>query len=101
MNTAQHAGKILEAWSFADRSSLDDALDGASVSCSSVRSISRFEFEKQEMLQSIVEHLRNLESHGELPECSQGSGAMTLLCHLSSNLGHEEATVKSKLARKR
>ncbi len=88
MNSAEHAGEILQAWRFHDRSGFTTALDSAFVSCTAVRSISRFESECREVLQSVVEHLRTLDNRGEFPDHSKGSGASALLSHLSSGLNH-------------
>lgn len=92
MNIAQHATNILEAWKFQDRSSLGIALESASVSCKAAQAASRLESEREEMLQSIVEHLRLLADGNQLPDPSKNSGALTLLSHLSSdarNRGYE------------
>lgn len=85
MNIAQHASNILEAWKVRDTSGLGAALETASASCKAAPSVSRLENEKEEMLQSIVEHLRGLSSVNDLPDQSKGSGAIALLYHLSSS----------------
>jgi hypothetical protein len=85
MNTEQHAGNILHAWKFADRSNLELALSSAFASCVAVRSISHLENEKSEVLQAVVEHLRDLGKKDRLPNYSNGCGALTLLAHLSTN----------------
>ena len=85
MNIAQHASNILEAWKVRDTSGLGAALETASASCQRAPSVSRLENEREEMLQSIVEHLRGLSSANDLPDQSNGSGAIALLYHLSSS----------------
>jgi hypothetical protein len=84
MNTAQLASNILQAWRYQDRSRLGTALDSASNSCTGTRAGSNLEIEREEMLQSIVEHLRQLANQDQLPDPSKSNGALTLLSHLSS-----------------
>ncbi len=86
MNTEQHASSILAAWELADRSTVEIALNRALASCRATRSISSLESERQEVLQSVAEHLRALAGNGRFPAYSQGSGALTLLFHLSASL---------------
>ncbi len=86
MNTAQHACNILQAWKQSDRPGLEIALNSASHSCTAATTISRLELEKQEVLESIVQHLRELDSGNISLQCSRGNGALTLLSHLSSDL---------------
>ena len=93
MNTAQHACNILQAWNRSDRPGLEIALNSAWISCSAPESISRLEFEKQEVLESVVEHLR---SNNSL-QCSRDNGALTLLSHLSSDLSSFEPSGSQKL----
>ena len=81
MNTAEQAERLLQAWTIADRTSLNQALKVAYNSCQTAHPISQFERERQEVLQSIVEHLRclnNSDAHLALESC----GAFTLLRHL-------------------
>ncbi len=82
MNTTQHAGHILEAWRYGDRPNFKTALNVALVACTAGRPTSPFESERQELLQSIVEHLRSCDIQGQLPEYSKGS-VFALLYHLS------------------
>ena len=98
MNSAQHASNILEAWRYMDRSGLGTALDRAAASFGGTQSISRFESEREEMLQSIIEHLRGLSSTNALPDCAGGSGAVTLLSHLSSPFEQPEFSEAKKSA---
>ncbi len=84
MNTARHASNILEAWRYRDDCGLGTALERAAASYTDSEAGSHFESEREEMLQSIVEHLRGLSRTNTLPEYSRGSGAVTLLSHLSS-----------------
>ncbi len=86
MNTAQHAGRILNAWKTADDAALADALGTAQRSCHSVRSVNRFENEKQEVLESVIEHLQMFQRTEQLPAYSRAAAAATLLAHLSSDL---------------
>ncbi len=85
MNAGQHAGQILQAWKLKEILNFEIALNRASASCATSGALSHLESERAEMLQSIVEHLRALSREGKLPEYSRGSGARTLLSHLSSN----------------
>lgn len=82
MDTAQHAGNILEAWRFRDLSKFNAALDGASQASSGSVSVSLLEAEREEMLQSIVEHLRWHDRPRQLENFSS-CAAFTLLHHLS------------------
>ncbi len=90
MNAAQHASQILQAWKFRDVSNFETALDSAFASCAAPRPHSHLESEREEVLQSIVEHLRAIKREGRLPEYSRVSGARTLLSHLSSDLSPRE-----------
>ncbi|HEX4166281.1 MAG TPA: hypothetical protein VHZ55_12505 [Bryobacteraceae bacterium] len=85
MNTAQHADRILSAWRTADRIALKDALLSARHSCDCLRSVSRLDNEKQEVLESVVEHLQTFERQEQFPAYSTAAGAATLLAHLCSD----------------
>ena len=87
MNVAQHAANILEAWH--NSSELGAALESAS-SLRSARPASNLESERGEMLESIVDHLRQLASRNQLPEPGRRNGALILLSHLSSGAGVQE-----------
>ncbi|HEY7211872.1 MAG TPA: hypothetical protein VH477_16490 [Bryobacteraceae bacterium] len=87
MNVAQHASNILEAWH--NSSKLGAALESAS-GFKMNRPVSNLESERGEMLESIVDHLRQLASRNELPEPGRRNGALTLLSHLSSGAGVQE-----------
>ncbi len=90
MNAAQHASQILEAWRRKDRCNLESVLDRAFLSCTASRHVSRLENEREELLWSIVEHLKEANLEGTLPEYSVGSGARALLSHLSANSRSKE-----------
>lgn len=92
MNAAQHAGQILQAWKFKHVSNFETALNRASASWPTSGPPSQLESERAEVLQSIVEHLRAVNREGKLPEYSRGSGARTLLSHLSSNSKPKEGS---------
>ncbi len=64
MNTAQHAGRILNAWKTADHAALADALTNAQRSCRGVRSVNRLENEKQEVLESVIRTLAGFRPAG-------------------------------------
>jgi len=86
LNTGQHAGHILKAWKRgSDLLEFDTALKTAWASYKATRSISRLEDERQEVLKTVVEHLRDLRAAGERPAYSRSSGAVTLLSHLSDS----------------
>ncbi len=85
MNAAQCAGQILQAWKLRDVSNFETALDSASASCTASRPLSDLESEREELLQSVVEHLRAINREGKLAGHSRLSGAWTLLSHLSSD----------------
>jgi hypothetical protein len=89
MDTAQHAGNILEAWRFRDLSKFNAALDGASQTCSGGVSVSLLEAEREEMLQSIVEHLRRYDIPQQF-ENLLSCAAFTLLHHLSKGRNPKE-----------
>lgn len=82
MDTAQHAGNILEAWRLRDVSKFNAALDGASRACSGSFSVSSLEAEREEMLQSIVEHVRRCDGPRQF-ENFLSCAVVTLLHHLS------------------
>jgi len=90
MNAAQHADQILKAWEFRDAPKFETALESAFASCKTSRPLSHLESEREELLQSIVEYLRNINREGNLVEYSRRSGAWTLLSHLSSDYKPKE-----------
>lgn len=84
MNVAQHAEKILAAWSVADPVSFEQELESALHSCRRGAPVGRLECEQQEVLQSVVERLRSVGTPGGgrrgLQEVHAG---FALLAHLS------------------
>ena len=101
METAQHAGQILQAWKTADRPRLVTALDSASQTCNTIRSLSRLEFEQQEILESVVQHLLHLNCNDQVPQYASGNGALVLLSHLSSDPELRECPMKKTSSQKR
>lgn len=95
MDTAQHAGNILEAWRFRDLSKLNAALDEALLACAACISVSRLEAEREEMLQSVAEHLREHNGPQQLEDFSS-CAAVTLLRHLSASLSEKEKSEYSQ-----
>jgi hypothetical protein len=76
MSTAQHAGRILEAWKRADPAAFEVEVEGALVACRTARPVSALEFEQREVLESVAEQLR---SRGASPRVDAG---LALLRHL-------------------
>ena len=98
MNAAQHACRILETWRLSDRLNLEGVLDRAFVACADPGPLSCLESERQELLGSIIEHMRVVNSNSSLPEYSIGSGARALLSHLSADCNRkEESDTNAKL----
>jgi hypothetical protein len=62
MNVAQHAEKILAAWTLADPVGFEQELDSAMRSCQRERPANYLECEQREVLESVVERLRSI--HG-------------------------------------
>lgn len=58
MSTAQHAGRILEAWSRADAAALANEVEDALSACKLVRPLSALEEEQRELLESVAERFR-------------------------------------------
>lgn len=58
MSTAQHAGRILEAWSHADPAAFANEVEDALIACKSSRPLSALEYEQRELLQSVAERFR-------------------------------------------
>ncbi|HLH01606.1 MAG TPA: hypothetical protein VKX25_02465 [Bryobacteraceae bacterium] len=86
MTIAQHATNILDAWKLQDYSGLGAALDSASVSRTSQKAAG-IESERGEVLESIVDHLRQLANREVIPAPAGRNGALSLLAHLSLDLG--------------
>lgn len=76
MSTAQHAGRILEAWKRADPAAFQIEVEGALAACRTVRPVSALELEQRELLESVAEHLK---SRGTEPRVDAG---LALLRHL-------------------
>ncbi|HEY1945856.1 MAG TPA: hypothetical protein VGG97_02540 [Bryobacteraceae bacterium] len=89
MNVAQHAGKILAAWNRADPVTFELALESALHSCRRSAPLGGLEYERQEVLQSVIERLWSIGAPGsrvrpELPAASRSLHAgLMLLEHLS------------------
>jgi hypothetical protein len=76
MSTAQHAGRILQAWKRADPAAFELEVEGALAACRTARPVSALEFEQRELLESVAEHLR---TPGASPRMNAG---LALLRHL-------------------
>jgi hypothetical protein len=84
MNTARYAKEILNAWQIGDWNALRDALARALQMLRKVKSISRLDQEREEMLQSVISELQQLDRQHSLPTFTEASGTAVLLEHLSS-----------------
>jgi len=62
MNVAQHAENILAAWNLADPVRFEQELDSAMRSCRRERPANHLECEQREVLESVVERLRSIQS---------------------------------------
>jgi hypothetical protein len=80
MKTAQHAAKILTAWSGADPLGFERALDGVFDTPANPMPMDLLEYERREVLTSIVERLRGREKS---PGCQRLNAGFVLLEHLS------------------
>jgi|GEM_PF-3138736 len=58
MSIAQHAERILAAWTVADPEKFENELESALHCCQKRASDNIFEMEQQELLESVVERLR-------------------------------------------
>ena len=76
MRAAQHAKRILEAWSSSDMLRLENELASALLSCRKERSPLALECEQQELLEGVVEHLQSSNARAE--------ASLALLRHLSA-----------------
>ena len=79
MKAAQHAAKILTAWNGADPLGFERALDSAFDAPVSAP-VDLLEYERREVLTSIVERLRRRE---KTPACQRLNAGFVLLEHLS------------------
>ena len=80
MNAAQHAAKILTAWNGADPLGFERALDGVFDTPANAVPVDLLEYERREVLTSIVERLRGREISGD---CRRLNAGFVLLEHLS------------------
>lgn len=79
MKAAQHAAKILTAWNGADPLGFERALDSVFDTPASAP-VDLLEYERREVLTSIVERLRRRE---KTPACQRLNAGFVLLEHLS------------------
>ena len=77
MKAAQHAAKILTAWNGADPLGFERALANVVDASASTLPMDLLEYERQEVLTSIVERLR------KTPACPRLNAGFALLEHLS------------------
>ena len=80
MNVAQHAAKILTAWNGADPLGFERALAGVLDTTAGSPPADLLEYERREVLTSIVERLRGREISGDYQRLNAG---FILLEHLS------------------
>lgn len=82
MSAAQHAGRILEAWSHADYGRFEAELERAAARCRVDRPPSVLEDERRELLESVVISLRRLRSEQGDWQLQRMKAPMDLLRHL-------------------
>ncbi|MGH9584112.1 MAG: hypothetical protein ACRD4O_14385 [Bryobacteraceae bacterium] len=58
MSTAQHAGRILDAWSRADAVAFENEVEGALAACRTGYPLSALEYEQRELLESVAERFQ-------------------------------------------
>jgi len=80
MNVAQHAAKILTAWNGADPLGFERALAGVFDMPTNSAPMDLLEYERREVLTSIVERLRRREISND---CQRLNAGFVLLEHLS------------------
>jgi hypothetical protein len=85
MKAAQHAARILTAWNGADPLGFERELDNAlcasgSPAATDLFKVDLLEYERREVLSSIVERLRGREKS---PACQSLNAGFVLLEHLS------------------
>lgn len=78
MSTAQHAGRILDAWNRADTAAFETEVEGALSACHASSPLSALELEQRELLESVAERFR---ARHELPSNDAG---LALLRHLKA-----------------
>jgi hypothetical protein len=85
LKAAQHAARILTAWNGADPLGFERALDSVLDAPANPAPVDLLEYERREVLASIVERLRGREN----PRAHQSLNAgFTLLEHLSGRAAH-------------
>jgi hypothetical protein len=85
LKAAQHAARILTAWNGADPLGFERALDSVLDAPASPAPVDLLEYERREVLASIVERLRGRESSRAHQSLNAG---FTLLEHLSERAAH-------------
>jgi hypothetical protein len=80
MKASQHAARILTAWNGADPLGFERALAGVADVPASQPAIDLLEYERREVLSSVVERLRGLEKS---TACQRLNAGFALLEHLS------------------
>ena len=80
MKAAQHAARILTAWNGADPLGFERELDSVLRAPASQASVDLLEYERREVLASVVERLRGREKS---PACQSLNAGFVLLEHLS------------------
>ena len=80
MKAAQHAARILTAWNGADPLGFERELDSVLRAPASQAPVDLLEYERREVLASIVERLRGRE---KTPACQSLNAGFVLLEHLS------------------
>ena len=80
MNAAQHAAKILTAWNGADPLGFERALESVFDTPANTAPMDLLEYERREVLTSIVERLRRREISRDFQRLNAG---FALLEHLS------------------
>ena len=80
MNAAQHAARILTAWNGADPLGFERELDSVLRAPASLAPVDLLEYERREVLASVVERLRGRE---KTPARQSLNAGFVLLEHLS------------------
>jgi hypothetical protein len=86
MSIAQHAERILAAWNVADPERFETELESALHCCQRRASTNVLEMEQRELLESVVERLRDGKTLGDSKRKSSAQGlsaGFALLQHLS------------------
>jgi hypothetical protein len=82
MSAAQYAGRILEAWNHADYGQFEAELERAAVRCRMDSPPSVLEYERRELLDSVVSSLRGLRGEDGNWQLQRMKAPMDLLRHL-------------------